>query len=140
MRTLFALLLAAGVLSGLPATAQAAATSTEQPRSAQAKKKQAELHEDDKTPDISASTPIDYQCELGNKVTIYRNAGDDNSIALRWKNRLLRLMRVPTTTGAHRFENGRNGLVWIDIPAKGLLLDSKKGRPLVQDCKNRGQM
>ena len=32
------------------------------------------------------------------------------------------------------------GLVWIGIPAKGLLLDSKKGQQLANECKNAEQM
>jgi hypothetical protein len=53
---------------------------------------------------------------------------DDKHIAMRWNKRIHRLTRVDTTTGANRFENHKMGLVWIGIPAKGLLLDSKKGR------------
>lgn len=105
-----------------------------------ARKPSANVHEDDRVPDVSASAMTDYHCELGNKLTIYRNAEDSGHIALRWKKRLLRLTRVETTTGAHRFENRRNGWVWIDIPTKGMLLNSKKGRQLAQDCKSQGQM
>lgn len=96
--------------------------------------------DDDKTPDISASTAIDYSCELGNTVTTYHNAGDDKHIALRWKKQILRLRRVPTTTGANRFENRRSGWVWIDIPAKGILLDAKRGQQLANECRNQDQL
>jgi len=47
--------------------------------------------------------------------------------------------RVSTTTGAHRFENAKNGLVWIGIPAKGMLLDSKKGKQLANECRSPEQ-
>lgn len=93
-------------------------------------------HEDDVEPDIAGSDTINYDCELGNKLTIYRNVADDKHIALRWKKQLLRLTRVETTTGAHRFENKKNGWVWIDIPAKGMLLDSKKGAQLANECRD----
>ncbi len=81
----------------------------------------------------------EFDCELGNKITIYQNEGDDAHIALRWKKRLHRLSRVGTTTGALRFENKFYGLVWIGIPAKGMLLDSKQNRQLANECRNAEQ-
>lgn len=91
-------------------------------------------------PDITDTTTTDFDCELGNKVTTYHNDNDDGHIALRWKKRLHRLTRVGTTTGAKRFENPTFGLVWIGIPAKGMLLDSRLNRQLANECKNAEQM
>lgn len=90
-------------------------------------------------PDITDTVVTDYACELGNKITIYTNATDSEHIALRWKKRLHRLSRVGTTTGAQRFENPHWGLIWIGIPAKGMLLDSKLNRQLANECKNAEQ-
>jgi membrane-bound inhibitor of C-type lysozyme len=91
-------------------------------------------------PEVAGSTVIDYDCELGNKVTLYQNAGDESHVALRWKTRLHRLTRVATTTGAQRFENKHYGLIWIGIPAKAMLLDSKKNRQLANECRNAEQL
>ena len=96
--------------------------------------------EEDREPDTAGTTGLDYDCALGDKVTIFSNGADDKHIALRWNKRLLRLTRVDTTTGAHRFENRRQGMVWIGIPAKGILLDSKKGQQLANECKNAEQL
>jgi len=100
-----------------------------------------------KTPDEDADEPAvvdsavtEFDCELGNKITIYENAGDEAHIALRWKKRLHRLTRVGTTTGAQRFENKLYGLIWIGIPAKGMLLDSKQNRQLANECRNAEQL
>lgn len=90
-------------------------------------------------PDIADTVTTEYACELGNKITIYTNEKDDGYIALRWKTRLHRLTRVGTTTGALRFENPHYGLIWIGIPAKGILLDSKLNRQLANECKNAQQ-
>ena len=90
-------------------------------------------------PDITDTQVTEYACELNNKVTIYRNEGDDSHIALRWKKRLHRLNRVGTTTGALRFENVNYGLIWIGIPSKGILLDSKLNRQLANECKDAEQ-
>ncbi|MRW89186.1 hypothetical protein GJ699_04240 [Duganella sp. FT80W] len=91
-------------------------------------------------PSITDTTAVDFDCELGNKITIYKNTGDDAHIALRWKKRLHRLTRVGTTTGANRFENKMYGLIWIGIPAKGMLLDSKQNRQLANECRDAEQM
>jgi hypothetical protein len=149
-----ALLAAAFAIVTAPASAQtnspAAKETTKAPAKEPAKKKPAPkkaaaaaaaaAHEDDQEPDVTAAATTDFNCDLGNKLTIYRNAEDDKHIALRWKKRLLRLTRVSTTTGANRFENGRNGWVWIDIPTKGMLLDSKKGQQLANECKSAEQV
>jgi hypothetical protein len=91
--------------------------------------------DDEPEPDITDTVVTEYACELNNKVTIYTNDKDEGHIALRWKNRLHRLDRIGTTTGALRFENPKFGLIWIGIPAKGILLDSKLNRQLANECK-----
>lgn len=93
----------------------------------------------DPEPDITDTTVTEYKCELGNKITIYTNEKDTDHIALRWKNRVHRLNRVATTTGAQRFENPVYGIIWIGIPAKGILLDSKHNHQLANECKDAEQ-
>jgi membrane-bound inhibitor of C-type lysozyme len=93
----------------------------------------------DPEPDITDTVTTDYKCELGNKVTIYTNDKDAEHIALRWKSRLHRLTRVGTSTGALRFENTAFGIIWIGIPAKGILLDSKHNHQLANECKDAAQ-
>lgn len=143
------LLVAACLASALPYAAAQESSGTEKQPSAKPapkkpaasrKKEKAEPHEDDKVPDVTAARSTDYDCELGRKLTIYRQADDDQHIALRWKKQLLRLSRVPTTTGANRFENRKNGWVWIDIPAKGMLLDALKGQQLANECRDPDQI
>ena len=100
--------------------------------------KEADPEEDE--PDTTGSISVDFNCELGNQVTVFANEADDKHIALRWKKRVHRLTRVGTSTGAQRYENSRYGLVWIGIPAKSMLLDSKLGRQLANECKNTQQV
>ena len=85
---------------------------------------------------IEGSTVTHYNCELGNKITTYNNAGDDKYMAIRWQNKVHRLGRIGTSTGANRFENRKAGLVWINIPSKAMLLDSRKGQQLANECRN----
>ncbi|MFZ6766179.1 hypothetical protein ACO0LM_03770 [Undibacterium sp. Di26W] len=90
---------------------------------------------DEPEPDIQQHSSFEYKCELGNSLTMYINPEDTDHVAMRWKKRLYRLSKVDTTTGAVRFENRKSGLIWIGIPAKGLLLDSLKGQQLANECK-----
>lgn len=136
------LALAAATLCAAPS---AFAADHKKPVKAKTAKKQAHPKAEDVAPadgpdaDITDTTSIDYNCELGNKVTIFQNDNDLSHIALRWKKRIHRLERVGTTTGAMRFENLSYGLVWIGIPSKGMLLDSKLNRQLANECKNADQ-
>jgi len=136
--------LAAGAQAQTTAPANASAKKTVKKAS---KSKAAAKPADTKTPAEDADEPAvtdaavtDFDCELGNKITIYANTNDEAHIALRWKKRLHRLTRVGTTTGAQRFENRLYGLIWIGIPAKGMLLDSKQNRQLANECRNAEQL
>lgn len=103
------------------------------------KKAPTAMDDDEKEPEVKGLQPIAFHCELGNTITIYNYPDNDQEIALRWNKRLHRMMRVSTTTGANRFENANKGLVWIGIPAKSILLDSKKGQQLANECKSSQQ-
>jgi membrane-bound inhibitor of C-type lysozyme len=96
-------------------------------------------NKNDPEPDITDTVVTEYKCELNNKVTIYTNEKDTDHIALRWKNRVHRMNRVNTTTGAQRFENPVFGIIWIGIPAKGILLDSRHNHQLANECKDAQQ-
>ena len=146
-------LLALGIAMAAPALCAApAAPDTKKPAKAKPKtngKSKAKKVDDDSgapvpstpetEPDVTNNKVVQFNCELGNVVTVYNNEADTSSIALRWKKRLHRLSRVGTTTGAQRFENPNFGLVWIGIPSKGMLLDSKLNRQLANECKNAEQ-
>lgn len=109
-------------------------------KSASQDKPAALLDDDDKVYQAGTDPAVELNCELGNKLTLYRNASDQDHMALRWNQRVHRMTRVSTTTGADRFENSKYNLVWIGIPAKGMLLDSKKGQQLANECRDAEQM
>ncbi|HJW56890.1 MAG TPA: hypothetical protein VJ577_16605 [Burkholderiaceae bacterium] len=147
MKKILSLLLATGMVIGMQQT-QAQNTSRTAQKAVQKQAKKTPLaksestatDEDDKEPDTSTSSSTEFNCELGNKLTIYQNASDANHIALRWKHRLHRMSRVETSTGANRFENRKLGLIWIGIPTKSILLDGKKGQQLANECRSAQQM
>lgn len=131
-------LLSAGMATAIPhAFAETASAAPHKKLSKHAPKHAAaKASDDDKAPDLAGHTRFDFNCELGNKVTVYENTSDANRIGLRWHQKMHELTRVATTTGAHRFEDKDAGLVWINIPAKGMLLDSKKGQQLANECRS----
>lgn len=78
---------------------------------------------------------VDMQCELGRQVSVAGDVQLDSAIDLNWKGKQYRMQRVNTSTGALRFEDQSSGLVWISIPSKAMLLDSKRGEPVANECK-----
>jgi membrane-bound inhibitor of C-type lysozyme len=137
------LALAAASLFAAPSAFAAAQKQPAKAKAAKSKAKpkaDADVIPDGADADIADTIATDYNCELGNKLTIYHNENDDSHIAIRWKKRIHRLEKVGTTTGARRFENPTFGLIWIGIPAKGMLLDSKLNRQLANECKNADQV
>jgi cytochrome c5 len=120
-------------------TLAACALATAAPKKPSKAKQKTEVTQEAE-PDVAGSTTIDLSCEHGNSVTLFQSAGDDEHMALRWNKHIHRLTRVGTSTGADRFENTNAGLVWIGIPAKGMLLDSKGGHQLANECRTAEQM
>lgn len=88
---------------------------------------------------VAGLTGSQYNCELGNKFTVYKKSDDPSYINLQWRNKMHRMLRTATTTGADRYEDRQTGLVWINIPAKSMLLDIKKGSQLANECRNPEQ-
>ena len=76
-----------------------------------------------------------YECELKRKVIVRRIAADGSSLVLNWEGKDHTLVAVPSRAGAIRYENVSNGLTWITIIGKSMLLDTKVGRQLANECK-----
>lgn len=77
----------------------------------------------------------DFYCELGNRVALA--TASSGEAKLTWKGRSYSMTTVSTSTGAVRLEDKASGLVWIQIPAKSMLLNSKLGQQLANECKLR---
>ncbi|WP_408160790.1 hypothetical protein [Herbaspirillum lusitanum] len=76
-----------------------------------------------------------FACEMGNKVEVKYEGRVTDGVTLVWKGSAYRMEPVTTSTGAVRLENKGEGLVWIQIPSKSMLLNSKAGQQLANDCK-----
>jgi hypothetical protein len=149
MKNFFSVLMAATIaLAVAPAMAETASPAPKKAVKKATKKapaKKAAEHggdaSDDATEaDVVGSIVTEYGCADGQKITVFRNPGDPNNVALRWGNRITRMKRIETDSGAERLEHQKRGLVFIGIPAKAMLLDSKHGRQLANDCKSPEQL
>ena len=73
-----------------------------------------------------------YSCEQGQRIDIQRST---NQIKINWQGSRHTLQRYDSSSGLPKFEDRQNGLMWIDLPWKGVLMDTNSGRPLVNECK-----
>lgn len=76
-----------------------------------------------------------YACELGQKVDVRRDERNAHQIEITWQSRRYTLRRYDSTSGLPRYEDRENGLLWIDLPWKSVLMDANSGRPLANECK-----
>lgn len=76
-----------------------------------------------------------YQCELNRKVIVRQVSAAQDSAELQWGKRSYQMKAVQTRTGALRLENKASGLTWITIVGKSMLLDTKRGKQLANECK-----
>ena len=76
-----------------------------------------------------------YRCDENQRVEVQRDPRHTNQITLNWQGRRHTLQRYDSESGLPRYEDRQNGLVWIDLPWKSVLMDSANGRPLANECK-----
>ena len=78
-----------------------------------------------------------YRCENKVRVLVDREIRDRVTyrVIIGWNGNSYRLERDPSFSGLPRFEDSSSGLVWIDLPWKGLLLDGKSNKPLANECR-----
>jgi len=76
-----------------------------------------------------------YRCELSRDVTIRSISQDRQTMVINWLGKDHTLNAVGTNSGAMRYENPASGLVWLVILGKSMLLDSKNGQQLANECR-----
>jgi hypothetical protein len=86
-------------------------------------------------PDVRMAPGV-YRCELNRQVHVRHISHDRRSAVLTWNKRDYRLEAVSTQSGAMRFEDRVSGLAWISIVDKSLLLDTRTGQQLANDCRS----
>jgi hypothetical protein len=81
----------------------------------------------------------DAACEFKQTIAVEPVAGHAGHFNLTFKKVTYRMVPQETTTGAVRLEDKKNGMVWIQIPAKSMLMNSKIGQRVVDDCTHAEQ-
>lgn len=76
-----------------------------------------------------------YRCELNRSVDVRHVAPDLQSAVLQWDKREYTMRAVNTHSGALRYEDNASGLVWLVIVGKSMLLDTRQGRQLANECR-----
>lgn len=77
-----------------------------------------------------------YRCDLNRSVDISQVSADMQSAVVRFDKKEYKMHAVTARSGALRYEDASSGLVWLVIVGKSMLLDTKHGRQLANDCKN----
>ena len=76
-----------------------------------------------------------YRCEENQRVEIQRDPRRADVITLNWQGQRRTLQRYDSESGLPRYEDRENGLLWIDLPWKSVLMDLHNERPLANECK-----
>jgi hypothetical protein len=74
------------------------------------------------------------QCEFGEKVQVTADDGKPGHFVLKHGSSTYHLVPETTTTGAVRLEDKPKGIMWLQIPSKSMLMNSKIGQRMVDNC------
>jgi hypothetical protein len=82
----------------------------------------------------------DYQCEFNQKLVVGMNPKHDGYLDVQFGNRQYTMKPVLSHTGALRLEDVRGQMLVVQIATKSMMLDTKAGRRVVDDCKHENQV
>lgn len=146
-------LLTAGLLAGLPAVAAepvkakktvVAKASTSKKAATPSRKqlqedgKNAAEHSETLTPgQLAAADRVmtgTAQCEFNQSVSVDALKDKPGHFRVAFKGATYTMTPQETTTGAVRLEDRRNGIVWLQIPSKSMMMNQKVGQRMVDGC------
>ena len=76
----------------------------------------------------------DAACEFDQTVNLVRIDGQPGHFKLTFKKAAYTVVPEETTSGALRLEDKKAGIVWLQIPSKSMLMNSKVGQRMVDNC------
>ncbi len=79
-------------------------------------------------------------CEFNHSITVTAIEGQPGHFKLQHKKATYTLVPQETTTGAVRLEDTKAGVVWLQIPAKSMLMNAKLGQRVADGCQMNEQM
>lgn len=81
----------------------------------------------------------DAQCDMKEQVSLRALEGRPGHFELQHRKVRYTLVPEETLTGAVRLEDRQAGIVWLQIPAKSMLLNAKLGQRMVDGCMHTEQ-
>lgn len=76
----------------------------------------------------------DASCDGNKQVKLEALAGKPGTFKLTHAKKSYTVVPEETTTGAVRLEDKKAGIVWIQIPAKSMLMNTKLGQRVADQC------
>lgn len=73
-------------------------------------------------------------CEFGQHVDVEPMSGKPGHFRVAFKNVNYTMVPEETTTGAVRLQDKKSGMVWLQIPSKSMLMNSRAGQRMVDGC------
>lgn len=81
----------------------------------------------------------DASCEFNQTVSVQPHPSRPGLFHVMFKNQTFTMTPEPTTTGAVRLEDKRAGAMWLQIPTKSMLMNSRLGQRMVDACTHADQ-
>jgi len=81
-----------------------------------------------------------FPCELGQSIDLKEVAGELGHYTLSLKGRVYAMVPMVSQTGAIMLEDVKNGLKWIQLSNKSMLLNSKLGQRMADECQSPSQI
>ena len=78
-------------------------------------------------------------CELGNFVTVTADPQNAGAFVVQIKQHKFHMVPVVSSTGAIRLEDAQAGAMWLQLPHKSMLMNSKLGQRMADECQNDHQ-
>jgi hypothetical protein len=78
-------------------------------------------------------------CEMGNAVTVTPDHQQPARFIVQMKKNTYYMTAVETTTGAVRLEDAQAGAMWLQLPNKSMLMNSKLGQRMADECQSDHQ-
>ena len=79
------------------------------------------------------------QCEFNQSVNVAAVPGQKGWFNVEFKGKSYLMAPEHTTTGAVRLEDKKNGMMWLQIANKSMLMNSKIGQRMVDNCVHPSQ-
>jgi len=78
-------------------------------------------------------------CELGNAVSVTPDASRPGTYWVQMRQHRFHMTPVATSTGAVRLEDKHAGAMWLQLPHKSMLMNSKIGQRMADECQSAHQ-